>query len=68
MDQRAHRRRTFHRVRQPNVQRKLPRFANRAAENQQRDRGRARAERDQPADFERAVAAIIKKQRAAVLP
>ena len=43
MDQRADRRRAFHRVRQPDVERKLARLADRAAENQKRDEGGAGA-------------------------
>ncbi len=39
VNQRADRRRTFHRVRQPDVERKLRALANRAAENQERDHG-----------------------------
>ena len=37
MNQRRHRRRTFHRVRQPNLQRQLGRFARGATEQQQSD-------------------------------
>ena len=36
VDQRGDRRRAFHRVRQPDVQRKLRRLSDRAAENQKR--------------------------------
>ncbi len=46
MDQRRHRRRTFHRVRQPDVQRNLRRLTRRAdKEQQRRDRHDAHAER-----------------------
>ena len=72
VDERADRRRAFHRVRQPDVQRHLAGFADGAAENQQRDAGRnghaeARGLRDQPGQrglFEAAVAAVVKEQRA----
>ena len=39
MDQRADGSRAFHRIGQPDMQGKLPRFTNRAAENQQANRG-----------------------------
>ena len=72
VDERADRRRAFHRVRQPDVQRHLAGLADGAAEDQQRDAGRdghaeARGLRDQPGQrglLEAAVAAVVKEQRA----
>src|SRR5436309_616414 len=62
MDESTDRRRALHRVRQPDVQRELSRFANRAAENQQRDERRACAKQGQTGAFETSEAAIVKKQ------
>src|SRR4051794_34786871 len=62
MDQRTHRRRALHRVRQPHMQRKLTRFASCAAENQKGDASCARAKHRQAGAFKATVAAIIQEQ------
>src|SRR6266542_2657912 len=64
MDQCADRSRAFHRIRQPDVQRELPRLAHRAAENQQRNRRGARAEHGETGAFQATVPTIVKKKRA----
>src|SRR5258708_6921277 len=66
VNQRADRRRTFHRVRQPDVQRELSGFADRAAENQQGDKGGSRAEGEKRTTFEATASIIVKEKRAAV--
>src|SRR5215831_21393175 len=65
MDQRADGGRTFHRVRQPDMQRELSRLSNCAAENQQRDECGACAEHSQTGAFKTPVATIVKEKCAA---
>ena len=65
VDKRAHRRRAFHRVRQPDMERELSRLADCAAENQQRDERGAGAEQKEPGVFEATMAIVVKEQRAA---
>src|SRR5262249_2665092 len=67
MDQRADRRRTFHRVRQPDVQRELTGFANCAAENQKGDKSCARAKHSETGAFEATAPAIIEEQCATAI-
>ena len=64
MDQRADRGRPFHRVRQPDVERELPRLADRAGKNQKRDEGGAGTDRQQPGGFEATFSAIVEEQSA----
>src|SRR4051794_9819847 len=61
MNQCAHWRRALHRIRQPDVQRELSRFADRAAENQERNCCRSRTDCRQPIDLERAPTLIEEK-------
>src|SRR5205823_1878457 len=65
VDERAHRRRAFHRVRQPDVQRELPRLTDGTAENQERDKCGTRAERNECGAFEATASIVVKEQRAA---
>ena len=72
MNQGAHRRRAFHRVREPYVQRQLPRFSHRSTEDQQRNAGggsHAKTNRLRRQQRERRVlhasrAVVVEKQRA----
>ena len=72
VNQRGNRRRPLHRIRQPDVQRKLTALARRTAKNQQTDRaGRAqpqrrrlRDERGKRRSLKRPCAVVIEKQRA----
>src|SRR6185312_10823425 len=67
VDQRADRCRTFHCVRQPDVERELSGLANRAAENQERDEGGACAKQSHAATFKTSAPAIVKKQCATTI-
>src|SRR5262249_50075933 len=62
MDQRANWRRTFHRVRQPDVQRELSGLANCTAKNQKRDKSCACTKQGQTGGFETPAPAIVEKQ------
>ena len=66
VDQRAHGRRAFHRIGQPDVQRELRALAHRAAENQQARARRARAERG--GIFEQLILQHVEIQRAEQRP
>src|SRR5688572_31735045 len=70
MDQRAHRSRAFHRVRQPDVERELPGLADRAGKNQKRNEGGAGTDREEPGGFETTFSTIVeeKSTTAAVEP
>ena len=75
VNERGHRRRALHRVRQPRVQRHLAGLAHRADQQQQRGRGRngqsadggGTGKRCQRAGFKQAVAAIEEQQGAGLL-
>src|ERR1044071_3414502 len=49
------------------MKRELARFADRAGENQKRDEGRARPDREQAGGFEAALAGVIKQERAGIV-
>src|SRR2546421_892451 len=67
MDQCTDRCRPFHRIRQPDVKRKLPRFADGTAENQQCDEGGARANGQKSRVFETTASLVVKQKGAAVV-
>src|SRR5207248_11511778 len=67
MDQCTDRCRPFHRIRQPDVKRKLPRFADGTAENQQCDEGGAGANGQKSSVFEATASLVVKQKGAAVV-
>src|SRR5438874_10994564 len=67
MDQCTDRCRPFHRIRQPDVKRKLPRFADGTAENQQCDEGGAGANGQKSSVLEATASLVVKQKGAAVV-
>src|SRR5439155_1806203 len=67
MDQRADRGRSFHRVRQPDVEGELSGFSDRAAENQQRDEGGAGANGEKSRVLQATAALVVKQKGAAAV-
>src|SRR5438034_6171774 len=65
MDQCADRSRAFHRIRQPDVQRELSRLPHCAAENEQRNKRGAHAERGKTSLLQTTVPTVVKEKRAA---
>src|SRR6478735_6590251 len=67
MNQRTNRCRSFHRIRQPDVKRELPGFADGTAENQQRDKSGAGANAQQSRLFQATASLVVKQKGAAVV-
>ena len=64
MDESADRSGAFHRIRKPDVERELSRFARGAAEDKESDGSSAGADHKQDRSFKTAATVIIKEQRA----
>src|SRR5207248_11798570 len=67
VNQRTNRRRSFHRIRQPDVKRELPGLAGGTAENQQCDEGGAGADGQKSRVFEATASLVVKQKGAAVV-